>query len=163
MGNERLRSTLPASGYSVAGLADELGVDPTTIQRWSTKGRTPHRTTATRAAKLLNVPADWRWPDLDEADAGAGNGGVCGLYPPRAQVPKNLWLELLLSAKREISLVTFAALHLVEDNPETIPLIKHKAANGVRVRIALGDPDSPEIALRGREERMPDGIVGRVR
>jgi hypothetical protein len=76
-------------------------------------------------------------------------------------MPKNCWLELLVGARQGISIVTYAALHLVEDNPETIALLKHKGASGVRVRIALGDPDSPEIELRGREERMPDGIVGR--
>lgn len=161
--NDRLNSTLQASGYSAATLADELGVDPKTIQRWITRGRTPHRSTAHRAAKLLDVPASWLWPKLDQSDTGAGNGEVIGFYAHRAQVPKNLWLEALVGARRCIDLVTYAALHLVEDLPETIGLLKHKAANGVRVRIALGDPDSPEIELRGREERMPDGIVGRVR
>lgn len=161
--NERLSSTLHATGYSSGTLADELGVDPKTIQRWVTRGRVPHRSTALRAAKLLNVPANWLWPDLDQTDMGAGNGEVIGFYAHRAQVPKNLWLEALLGAQENIDLVTYAALHLVEDNPETIGLIKHKAANGVRVRIALGDPDTPEVELRGKEERMPDGIVGRVR
>lgn len=57
--NDRLRSTLRANGYSEADLADELGVDPKTVQRWVTQGRVPHRTTAHRAAKLLAVPAKW--------------------------------------------------------------------------------------------------------
>jgi len=100
---------------------------------------------------------------LDEAEQGAGNGEVVGFYPHRAQVPKVLWRELLVGARRSIDLVTYAALHLVEDNPETVDLLQHKAASGVQVRIAMGDPEAPAIKLRGREEHMVDGIVGRVR
>jgi transcriptional regulator with XRE-family HTH domain len=162
MTNDKLRSTLRASGYSVAGLADELGCDPKTVQRWMTRGRTPHRGTATRAAKLLGVPPGWLWPELDEAEQGAGNGEVIGFYPHRTQVPKVLWRELLVGARTSIDIVTYAALHLVEDNPDTIRLLLHKAASGVRVRIALGDPHAPAIELRGREERMPGGLEGRV-
>jgi hypothetical protein len=163
MSNERLRSTLRACGYTTASLAHDLDVDPKTVQRWVTRDRTPHRNTAVRTGKILNVPPGWLWPDLDQIESGGGNGEVIGFYPHRAQVPKNLWLEALVGAKSTVDLVTYAALHLVEDNPETIELLKHKASNGVRVRIAMGDPEAPEVALRGREERMPDGIVGRVR
>jgi hypothetical protein len=41
--------------------------------------------------------------------------------------------------------------------------LRHKAESGTRVRIALGDPDSPEVQLRGREERLYDALTGRVR
>lgn len=160
--NDRLRSTIRAAGYSAGGLAEELGVDTKTVQRWITQGRTPHRSTATRAAALLNVPAAWLWPDLDEAGSGNGSGEVIGFYPHRAQIPKQLWLEALLSARQGIDLLTNAALHLVEDNPETVALLKHKGENGVPIRIAMGDPASAAVELRGREERMPGGIAGRV-
>jgi transcriptional regulator with XRE-family HTH domain len=163
MGNDRLRTTLRSSGYSAAGIAEQLDVDPKTVQRWVTRGRTPHRATANRAAKLLNVPPTWLWPGLEQAESGAGNGEVVGFYSHRAQVPKGLWLEMLVGARDSIDLITYAALHLVEDHPETVRILTHKAANGVRVRVALGDPDTPEIELRGREEGMLDGIVGRVR
>ena len=53
MANDRLRSTLRSTGFSESGLAEELGVDPKTVQRWITKGRSPHRLTAMRAAKIL--------------------------------------------------------------------------------------------------------------
>ena len=163
MANDRLRSTLRSTGFSESALAEELGVDPKTIQRWITKGRTPHRLTAMRAAKILDVPAEWLWPDLERTDSGTAGGEVVHFYPHRAQVPRNVWLELVLSAKRRVDFITYASLFLGEENPEAIEILKHKAANGVRVRIALGDPESPEVALRGREEGMPEGIPGRVR
>lgn len=116
-----------------------------------------------RAAKLLDVPAAWLWPDLEKADSGTADGEVVHLYPHRAQVPRNVWLELVIGAKEQVDFLTYASLFLSEDNPEVIEILKHKAANGVQVRIALGDPDSPEVALRGQEEGMPEGIPGRVR
>lgn len=163
MPNERLRSTLRSTGYREGTLAEELGVDPKTVQRWITRDRTPHRLTAMRAAKLLDVPAEWLWPDLEKADSGTADGEVAHFYPHRAQVPRNVWLELVLGAKERVDFLTYASLFLGEENPDSIEILKHKAANGVQVRIALGDPDSPEVALRGREEGMPEGIPGRVR
>jgi transcriptional regulator with XRE-family HTH domain len=163
MANERLRSTLRASGYTEAGLADEVGVDPKTVQRWITRGRCPHPATAVRAAGLLKVPVTWLWPEMDTREKGAGGGDVVGFYAHRSEVPNVMFQELLTSARECIDVVTYAALHLVEDNPETIALLKHKAAHGVRVRVAIGDPDHSAIALRGYEERMGIGLVGRVR
>lgn len=163
MANDRLRSTLRSTGFSESALAEELGVDPKTVQRWITKGRSPHRLTAMRAAKVLDVPAEWLWPDLENAETGAAGGEVVHFYPHRAQVPRNVWLELVVSAKRRIDFITYASLFMGEENPEAIQIMKRKAASGVQIRIGLGDPDSPEIALRGREERMPEGIPGRIR
>ena len=139
---------------------EELGVDPKTVQRWITKGRSPHRLTAIRAAKILDVPAEWLWPDLERADSGIAGGEVVHFYPHRAQVPRNVWLELVLSAKRRVDFITYASLFLGEENPEAIEILKHKAANGVRVRVGLGDPDSPEVALRSREEECPRAFLG---
>jgi hypothetical protein len=163
MANERLRTTLRASGYTESGFAEEVGVDPKTVQRWITRGRCPHPRTAVRAAGLLSVPATWIWPDLDAGEKDSGGGEVVGFYAHRSEIPDVLFQELLVGARHSIDLVTYAALHLVEDNPETVNLLRHKAAHGVRVRIAMGDPDHAAIALRGYEERMDDGLVGRVR
>lgn len=163
MSNDRLRGTLHSSGYSEADLAEELGVDPKTVQRWVSRGRTPHPKTAARAAKLLEVPASWLWPSLTSSEPADAAREVAGFYPHRAQMPKALWLDAIVGARRQIDLVTYASLFLPEDNPDSVALIRHKAENGVRVRIALGDPDSPEIELRDREERMSGGIPGRIR
>ena len=163
MPNDRLRTTMRSAGFSLAQLAEEIGVDPKTVQRWVTRDRIPHRQTATRTAKILGVPATWLWPGLEEADSGAGTAEVVAFYAHRSQVPKSCWLELLVGAKERIDFVTYASLFVAEDHPESIALIKHKAENGVRVRIALGDPDSPEVALRGREKGMEQGVIGRVR
>ena len=150
MVNTRLRSTLRANGYTEADLASELGVDAKTVQRWVTQDRTPHRSTAVKVAKFLDVPVPWLWPGLDEDSAGEARQEVVAFYPHRAETPKRLWLELLVGAKTQIDLFANASLFLPEDNPDSIDLIRHKAESGIPVRIMLGDPDTPEMELRGR-------------
>lgn len=162
MVNERLRATLRATSTTEAGLAQRLGVDPKTVQRWVTKGRTPHRTTAVETATALGVAPDWLWPDLGSEGEAATAGEVVAFYAHRSQVPSHVWLDQVIAAKERIDVFTYAGLFLTEHNPDVIDLIRHKAANGVQVRIGLGDPDSPEVQLRGHEEGMPKEIPMRV-
>ena len=68
-----------------------------------------------------------------------------------------------MSAKKRIDLFANASLFLPEDNPESIEIIRHKAETGVKIRIILGDPDTPEMELRGKEERLYDALIGRIR
>lgn len=161
--NDRLRSTLHANGHTEASFAEELGVDSKTVQRWVTQGRTPHRATAYKAAKLLGVPSAWLWPGLDKHSKTNQPSEVVGFYPHRADSPKQLWFDLLVGAREHIDLFANASLFLPEDNPDSIEIIRHKATNGVPVRILLGDPDSPVMELRGREERLGHALVGRIR
>lgn len=119
-------------------LAQELGADPVTVDRWVQRGSAPH------------VEA-------------AGAGEVVAFYAHRSQVPKNFWLDLVMGANDRIDVLTYASLFLPEDNPEALDVIKHKAFAGAKVRFALGDPDSPELALRGQEEGLGDAIPARVR
>ncbi|WP_412540233.1 XRE family transcriptional regulator [Longispora sp. K20-0274] len=162
MPNERLRSALAAGGHTIQALADALKIDHKTAQRWVARDVVPHRKTAIEAADFLGQPVSHLWPKLGEAAPSATATELVGYYPHRSATPKQLWLDLLRGAEREIGLLAYASLFLPEDNPEAISLLKAKAAAGVRVRIALGDPASPEAALRGVEERLYDAIPGRI-
>ena len=42
--NERLRGSIASAGLRPAELAEAVGVDAKTVERWITKGRLPHRT-----------------------------------------------------------------------------------------------------------------------
>ena len=64
MANERLRTALARDRWTVSGFADALSVDHKTVERWITKDRTPHRTTAIAAAKLLSENPAYLWPDF---------------------------------------------------------------------------------------------------
>jgi hypothetical protein len=113
---------------------------------------TPQTPTATIRPISSSVPA---------VDQGADQ--VVAFYPHRADTPKKLWMDLLVHAQEEISLFANASLFLPEENPEAIEILRAKAADGVRVRILLGDPDHPAMELRGREERLFEAIPGRIR
>jgi phosphatidylserine/phosphatidylglycerophosphate/cardiolipin synthase-like enzyme len=163
MPNERLRATLQQSDYDEHSLAKEIGLDPKSVQRWITRNITPRRQTAQRAAKLLAVPAAWLWPDLETDRESASEAEIVTLYPHRSETPKHLWLDLLSAADNRIWLYAHASLFIAEDNPKSIDIIAQKAQSGVEVRILMADPDSPQCAIRGREERLFDEIAGRVR
>jgi hypothetical protein len=100
---------------------------------------------------------------LPTASIGQDIDQVVAFYPHRADTPKSLWMDLLVNTKEEIVLFANASLFLPEENPEAIEILKKKAADGVRVRILLGDPDHPAMELRGREERLFEAIPGRIR
>lgn len=89
-------------------------------------------------------------------------GAVVRFYHHRADTPKSLWMDLLTGANVNIDLFANASLFLPEENPEAIDIIKQKAG-GTKIRIMLADPDHPAAELRGREERLFDGIPGRIK
>ena len=163
MPNERLRATLLESDYDQRSLADELGLDHKSVQRWITRDITPRRSAAHRAAKLLGVSPSWLWPDLETDRESASHAEIVTLYPHRSEVPRHLWLDLLTGAGSRIWLYANASLFLPEDNPESIAIIRRKAEVGMDVRILMADPDSPECIKRGIEERLFDAIPARVR
>jgi hypothetical protein len=53
-------------------------------------------------------------------------------------------------------------LFLAED-AGLLRIIADKASRGVRVRIALGEPDCASVAQRGREEGIGDAMAAKVR
>jgi hypothetical protein len=71
-------------------------------------------------------------------------------------------MELLRDARRNVDLLAFAGLFLVEDTSEWIPLLRAKAAEGVRVRLLLGDPDGKQLAARDAGARIGGAVRGRV-
>lgn len=145
-------------------LASSVDVDPKTVERWIAQGRTPHPRRRAAVAEVLRCDQSQLWDVADEHDRAEGiPEEVVALYPHRANTPKELWLNLLKAAEQEIWLLANASLFLPEENPVAIEILRKKAAAGVRVRILLGDPDSPEAELRGREERLFDAIPGRIR
>ncbi|WP_433227256.1 XRE family transcriptional regulator [Actinomadura formosensis] len=144
-------------------MAEELGLDPKSVQRWITRDITPRRTAAYRAAKLLEAPAAWLWPALEGDHEAVSQSEIVAHYAHRADTPRQLWADLLASATRDIWLLANASLFLPEENPDSIEIIRTKAESGARVRIIMGNPDSPQMALRGVEERLYDAIPARIR
>jgi len=66
------------------------------------------------------------------------------------------------SAEQEIGILVYSGLFLADD-PGMQSLFRAKAEQGVRIRILLGDPDSPEVAARGAHEGIDDAMASKIR
>jgi transcriptional regulator with XRE-family HTH domain len=162
--NERLRAALLERGLTPTTLADEIKVDPKTVERWITTGRAPYRRYRFAVAARLGMDEAYLWPDAlsPEEVAAAAQSEILTVYPHRWAMSRDAWLRLFGSAKREIGILVYAAMFLAED-AGMIRLLAGKARDGVRVRLLFGDPDSPAVAERGNEEGIDTAIGAKIR
>jgi transcriptional regulator with XRE-family HTH domain len=164
MSNERLRSSITAAGLSLESFAAHIGVDPKTVERWISKERTPHRAHRWKAAQALGRDEAYLWPEvLDQPRTqAASEAEFVHLYPHRGAVPKDLWRELVADARDSLDVLAYAALFLPDSDPDFADKLVAKAADGVRVRVLLGDREADAVLRRGLEEavwRPPGGLV----
>ncbi len=163
MPNERFRTALTRNQWSMQGLAEALNVDHKTVERWTTKDRTPHRKTAIAAAALLKEDPAYLWPGVGKrVAADEVHGEVVTVYTERSTVPSSLWLSLLQAAKDSVDILVYAGLHLPESNPTWVKEIQRKCDESIKVRIAFGDPDSEQVRTRGDEEGVGAGMAARI-
>jgi hypothetical protein len=161
--NERLRTALLRTGTTTEDLALCCGVDPKTAERWISTGRVPHRRHRWAAARRLGCEDEYLWPDApgEESNrrAQASRSELVRLYPDRGSIPRETWRQLLGGAREEIGVLVYAALFLAEDATAR-KVLTEQARAGVRVRLLVGDPDSPAVARRGEEEGIGAVAIG---
>lgn len=164
MPNERLRAALLQRGATPAELAEAIGVDAKSVERWITQGRTPYRRHRFSAASFLGVEETYIWPEAlsPEQSKAASQSEIVELYPHRWSVPADLWKRLFEAAQQDISILVFSGFFLADD-PSMIKLLSDKAKAGVRVRILLGDPESEAVAQRGSDEGLDDLLASKIR
>ncbi len=164
MANERLRAALLERGKSVADLAQAIEVDPKTVERWITKGRAPYRKHRYAVSAYLSMDESYLWPEAltREQVASASESEIVNLYPHRWAVPRDTWGRLFSSAEEEIGILVYSGMFLAEDSG-MVRMLGEKAKAGTRVRILLGDPDSAEVAKRGADEDIHDGMAAKIR
>jgi transcriptional regulator with XRE-family HTH domain len=165
MTNERLRGAMAAAHVSVEGAADKLGVDPKTVQRWI-NGRVPHRRHRWSLAEALREEESYLWPAAEAATIGSDDvtGEVVAAYAHRIDLPLSTWRHLIQHATSRIDILGYAVLFLIEQNPDLVAQLQHKAVRGgCQVRIAVGDPESLHVRERDVEEGMEGGIPARIR
>ncbi|MFC7732706.1 helix-turn-helix domain-containing protein [Actinomadura keratinilytica] len=164
MPNERLRAALLQRGLTVAALAEHIGVDPKTVERWITKDRVPYRRHRYAVASLLGVDETYLWPNAltKEQVTSASGSEIVTIYPHRWAVPRDAWGRLFADAASEIGILVYSGLFLAEDTGAQ-RILADKARSGVRVRILLGDPDSPQVAERGADEGIGESMASKIR
>jgi hypothetical protein len=143
-------------------VAARLRVDPKTVRRWL-NGRVPYPSSRAALADLVGADEADLWPEAGGPLSGRSRPEeLGGIYPHRWAIPRDVWLHFFESAEREIGVLAYSALFLAED-AGLLGIIAHQANCGVRVRIALGDPDSACVARRGQEEGIGDAMASKVR
>lgn len=156
---DALRRAMADARLRDVDVATRMQVDPKTVQRWMS-GRTPQSRHRWALADLLGIHEFALWPQLNGLSDFAPE--VLATYNYRAAVPRNVWLDLFQNAQHEISILVYSGLFIAEDI-ELIRLMARKAADGVTVRLLLGDPDSPHVAERGDEEGIADAMAAKIR
>jgi transcriptional regulator with XRE-family HTH domain len=160
--NEPLRQAMLRARLREDDVAARLGVDPKTVRRWL-NGRVPYPSSRAALADLVGADEADLWPDAGGPLSGqARPQELAAVYPHRWAIARHVWADFFESAEREIGVLAYSALFLAED-AGLLDIVAGKAACGVKVRVALGDPDSAAIAERGAEEGIGDAMAAKIR
>lgn len=161
MSNERLRDAMLRNGLTPDHVARAVNVDPKTVERWITKGRSPYPKHRHAIAAMVRESESYLWPDAVPAERAADIAGseVVKVYPHRNSIPAELWDRLIGGATEHIEVLVHAALFLVE-RPTFIRDVAQKGAAGASVRFLFGDPASREVTVRSEEEQLGKGTLG---
>ncbi|MEV6488560.1 helix-turn-helix transcriptional regulator [Actinoplanes sp. NPDC051633] len=164
MPNERLRDAIYKHGLTPAALAEQLGVDPKTAERWITKDRVPYPKYRSAIAAQLRESETYLWPSAlsNERTHQVNQSEVAHVYARRAAAPADTWQRLLDRATRQVGVLAYAALFVPEQNPRWVSTLREKAERGVKVEILLGDPDGDCIAERGADEGIGGAMASKV-
>lgn len=161
MVNERLRDALLRNSLDLEDVAKATKVDPKTVERWITKGRTPYPRHRRTISTLVSETENYLWPGAiaPERKAEIGGSEVIKTYPHRYDVPTDLWAHLLDSATEHIEILLYSGMFLT-DNPALLKKLRAKAEAGARIRMLIGDPASRAVARRSDEEGIGKGVLG---
>ena len=160
--NESLRRAMLRARLREDDVAAHLGVDPKTVRRWLS-GRVPYPSSRAALADLVGADEADLWPEAGGPLSGRSRPEeLAAVYPHRWAIPRDVWTRFFESAEHEIGVLAYSALFLAED-AGLLGIIADKASRGVRVRIALGDPDCAAVAQRGQEEGIGDAMAAKVR
>jgi transcriptional regulator with XRE-family HTH domain len=159
--NQRLHDAIRQNGHDLRDIADAVGADSKTVERWITTGRLPRPASRRKLAEVLGVPEAVLWPDA--RGVAYGTSELIGIYTTRKELPPATIGSLLDAAERHVDVLAYAALWLWDTVPAFGERLAQKVASGARVRVCLGDPDSDAVALRGFEEGDTEGMTSRCR
>ena len=149
MANEQLKQALRTNGMEIDDLAEQVGVDVKTAQRWLS-GRTPYPRYRRRVADALNTSERVLWPDetpdLDlDLDVDAESAPASGIeLLDTGEGPA--WRVLVADARERIELLDLTLTDLITDTAAA-QLLADAAARGCRARVLISHPDSIHLAI----------------
>jgi transcriptional regulator with XRE-family HTH domain len=164
MPNERLRALLLERRTTTAKLAEAVQVDAKTVERWIVGGRVPYRRHRYAVAAFFGVDESYIWPDALDRDeiVAASESEIIAIYPHRWSVPRETLGRFFSQSEREIGALVYSGMFMAEDMGVQ-QIFAERARADVRVRVLLGDPDSPNVAQRGKDEGSDDTLAAKCR
>ncbi|MBW1598998.1 helix-turn-helix domain-containing protein [Streptomyces sp. JJ38] len=163
MPNERLRAAISAKGETIQSVAEHVGIDPKSVERWISLDRTPHRTHRWKAANFLAADEVYLWPGAQKQAESASTSELVTFYPNRGAVPSHLWTSLIEQATDQVEILVYAGLFLFDNHPDLADQLADKAKAGAQIRVMLGDPESEMVRQRGDEEGIGDALAARAK
>ena len=129
-------------------------MDPKTVQRWL-GGRMPHPRHRWKICDLLGQSEQYIWPQIILGVAGVlQTSEIVSAYAHRADAPSQLWAGMLEAARANIDSLGYSMSFFPEQHSGLAQILDEKCARGLRMRIALADPESAEVAARDNLERL---------
>jgi transcriptional regulator with XRE-family HTH domain len=162
--NDRLRDAVLRNGFTPASVAQKIGVDPKTVERWIHQDRIPYPKHRHAIAALLRESESYLWPNALSAERvrQVTRSEVVQIHARRGAVPPETWQRLLDKAERQVGILVYGGLFLPEQNPRWVTTLRKKADSGVQVDILLGDPKGHQIAERGADEGIGSAMASKV-
>lgn len=159
MANEQLKQALRTAGLEADDLADKVGVDVKTAERWLA-GRTPHPRHRRRVADALDTPERVLWPkELPDHDSAADGGMGEIIEELTAGVGGVDWRELLASAAERAWLLDLTLSDIITDRDAA--LLAAAAARGCRVRVLVSHRDSVHLTIAEQETGREVSLTNR--
>lgn len=163
--NEPLRRAMLRARLSDRQLAERCGVDIKTVGRWITEsGRVPRARHRWAVCDALDEDEAVLWPAAAKKAIKVGpDREVVSVYPYRSDCPASLWRSLITTAERELTFAGYTNYFLWFEQARFGATLRRKAAQGCRVRMLIGDPDSDLTRARERDEGAALPLSVRIR
>lgn len=160
--NDTLWRGLFEAQLSEGDLAVRLGVDPKTVQRWL-DGRLPYARYREQLSRLLGLDEGEIWPEIRATrPVQSVPADFAAAYPRRNLIPQEAWLSLFASAVAEINIVAYSGGFLLSDS-RFLEILAEKGRQGVRIAVALADPDRVDVTRAESEEDDDEVLVDAIR
>jgi hypothetical protein len=158
--NDRLRDVLLSKGLRPEDVAERLGVDPKTVERWITVGRTPYPRYRHTVAVMTGESETYLWPGAlpSQRRAEVAQSEIVQVYPHRSSVPADLWDTLLERATTYVDILVYVGMFMTE-RPDLLNALRAKGENGARIRLLFGDREAPAITQRSLDEGIGEHTI----